>query len=89
MKSAILLITVLLTGCLGTAPIVPKFPDPPGKDAMVRCPDLKKLKEEPVLSEIAKTVNGNYGEYYTCAVRNDVWIEWYQIQKKIYEDTVK
>jgi hypothetical protein len=86
MRLAILLATVLLTGCLGTAPIVPKFPDPPGKDAFVRCPDLERLKDQALLSEIAKTINNNYGEYYTCAVRADIWIEWYQIQKKIYED---
>lgn len=89
MKYLILLSAILLTGCLGTAPIVPKFPEPPGKDAMVRCPDLNKLKDEALLSEIAKTINNNYGEYYICAVRNDVWIEWYHIQKKIFEDTMK
>lgn len=89
MRLLALLPALLLTGCLGTAPIVPKFPEPPGKDAMVPCPNLEKLKDEPVLSDVAKTINNNYGEYYICAVRNDVWIEWYQIQKKIFEDTMK
>ena len=46
MKYSILLSAILLTGCLGTAPIVPKFPEPPDKDAMVRCPDLTKIKDE-------------------------------------------
>ena len=79
-------ICLLLTGCLGTAPVVPKFPEPPGKAAMERCPDLQKLKDDPVLSDVSKTVAGNYGEYYTCAVKNDLWIEWYSTQKKIFED---
>ena len=89
MKYSIILSAILLTGCLGSAPIVPKFPDAPGRDALVRCPDLQKLKDGPVLSDVARTVNNNYGEYYACAVKSDVWIEWYQIQKKIFEDTMK
>jgi hypothetical protein len=27
----------------------------------------------------------NYTEYYTCAVKTDAWIEWYQKQKIIFE----
>lgn len=80
---------LLLTGCFGTAPVVPKFPEPPGRLAMERCPDLQKLKDDPVLSDVSKTVASNYSEYYTCAVKNDLWIEWYQIQKKIFEDITK
>lgn len=78
-------IVLLLTAC-SNVPVVPKFPDPPGKNAMQTCPDLQKLNEGPVLSDVSKTVAANYGEYYACAVKSDLWIEWYQIQKKIYED---
>lgn len=81
----ILGLCLLLVGC-GTAPVVPKFPEPPGKGAMERCPNLQKLKDDPVLTDVSKTVAANYGEYYTCAVKSDLWIEWYQIQKKIFED---
>ena len=81
-----LLPIVLLLSACGGVPIVPKFPEPPGKSAMQACPGLQKLKDGPVLSEVSKTISDNYGEYYACAVKSDLWIEWYQIQKKIYED---
>jgi hypothetical protein len=57
--------------------------------AMEKCPDLAKIKEDAALSDIAKTVNANYSEYYVCAVKLDLWIEWYQIQRKIFEDMAK
>jgi hypothetical protein len=43
------------------------------------------LKEGAKLSDVATTVTINYSTYYECAVKNDAWIEWYQIQKNIYE----
>jgi hypothetical protein len=46
---------------------------------------LKKLPDTPQLSDVAKTVTVNYSEYYTCAVKLDAWIEWYQKQKIIFE----
>jgi len=85
----ILGLCLLLVGCLGTAPVVPNFPDPPGKMAMERCPDLAKVKDDPTLSDVSKTVVANYGEYYSCAVKSDIWIEWYNIQKQIFKDLKK
>lgn len=75
----------LLVGCSTTVPVTAKFPEAPGKLATTRCSDLQKLQEDPKLSEVAKTVTGNYTEYYTCAVKVDAWIEWYNIQKEIFE----
>ena len=49
--------------------------------------DLEKLKTEAQLSDVAVTVTKNYNTYYECAVKNDAWIEWYNIQKSIYEST--
>ena len=89
MKYYVIPVFFLLTGCLGTAPVVPTFPEPPGKLAMEPCPELEQFKDEPTLSDITKTIVKNYGEYYTCAVKQDIWIEWYQMQKKIFEDLKK
>lgn len=81
---------LMLSGCLfATAPVLPKFPEPPGQNMMEKCPDLAKIKEDATLSDIAKTINANYAEYYVCAVKLDTWIEWYQIQRKIFEDMKK
>ena len=52
---------------------------------MQACPELQKLNNEAKLSDVATTVTINYSTYYECAVKNDAWIEWYQIQKNIFE----
>jgi hypothetical protein len=43
------------------------------------------LGDEAKLSDVAKTVTVNYSTYYDCAVKNDAFIEWYQVQKIIFE----
>jgi len=79
------LIFLMLHGCSTTVPVVAKFPDIPQK-LMVKCPPLDKIEEkETTLSDVTKTVTKNYNTYYECAVKDDAWIEWYQIQKKIFE----
>jgi len=51
----------------------------------VKCPQLEKLKDESKLSEVSKTITMNYSTYYECAVKLDSWIEWYQVNKIIFE----
>ena len=79
-----LILILLLTGCSTTVPVTSKFPEPP-KYSLQACPQLQLLKDGSKLSEVATTVTINYSTYYECAVKNDAWIEWYQIQKNIYE----
>jgi hypothetical protein len=52
---------------------------------MATCPDLKKLETGAKLSDIANTVTMNYSTYYECVVKTEAWIEWYSIQKNIFE----
>lgn len=81
----ILLTLAMCSGCT-TPPVIPKFPEAPTKaGAMEKCPDLKKLDEGAKLSDVAKTVTLNYSTYYECAVKSDIWIEWYQINKQNYD----
>lgn len=81
----LLMLLVMCTGCT-TPPVIPKFPEAPTKaGAMETCPDLKKLDEGAKLSDVAKTVTINYSTYYECALKTDVWIEWYQINKINYD----
>ena len=74
----------VLTGCSTTVPVTAKFPEVPNQ-LLVKCPNLEKLNDEAKLSDVAKSVTINYTSYYECAVKNDAWIEWYQIQKHIFE----
>lgn len=74
----------MLVGCSTTVPVTAKFPEIPDR-LMQKCPQLEKLGNEAKLSDISKTVTINYTTYYECAVKNDAWIEWYNIQKHIFE----
>jgi hypothetical protein len=84
MRIVALLMLLLVTGCSTTVPVTAKFPEVP-QHLMVKCPELKKLDDEPKLSEVSKTITANYTTYYECAIKNDSWIEWYNIQKNIFE----
>jgi hypothetical protein len=70
-------------GCSTTVPVTAKFPDVPER-LLVRCPQLQKLNDDAKLSEVSKTVTINYTTYYECAVKHDGFVEWYQIQKNIF-----
>ena len=78
------ILLLLLAACSTTVPVTAKFPEVPER-LLQKCPQLEKLENEAKLSDISKTVSNNYTTYYECAVKDDAWIEWYQIQKKIFE----
>ena len=82
-------LSLSLTACGTLVPVSVKFPEAPGKQAMIACPSLQKLKDDARLSDISRTVTINYSTYYECAVKTDAWIEWYQIQRHIFESVGK
>lgn len=84
MKYAILL-SLLLTGCSTVVPVKQKFPEAPNK-LLNECPQLEQLKDDPKLSDVGKTVTVNYTTYYTCAVMHNGLVEWYKIQKNIFDN---
>jgi hypothetical protein len=90
MKYLIVALALLLQACSTPVPVTAKFPEVPTR-LLEACPRLKKLDEkaEPKLSGVANVVAENYGTYYECAVKNDAWIEWYKIQKTIFEGAGK
>jgi hypothetical protein len=89
MKSLLLPVVLLLSACSTTVPVTAKFPEAPGTLVQQPCQDLKKLEEDPKLSDVAKTVTVNYSEYYLCAVKLEAWQRWYREQKTIYESLAK
>lgn len=78
------LLALLLAGCSTTVPVTAQFPELPEK-LQGRCPQLQSLADDAKLSDVAKTVTNNYSTYYDCAVKHDAIVEWYQIQKKLFE----
>ena len=79
-----LLIAVTLVGCSTTVPVTRKFPEAP-QTLIEKCPELKKLAQDAKLSDVARTVVENYTQYQHCSNKSDAWVEWYQIQKHIFE----
>jgi hypothetical protein len=80
-----LLILLLLAGCSTTVPVARKFPEIPDV-MMVTCPPLTQIKEGTTkLSEVITVVTDNYFEYHKCSDKNDLWIEWYKLQKQNFD----
>lgn len=85
MKYIIVLSTILLTGCASiSVPVKAKFPVMP-ETLLVKCPQLDQTPEDAKISDISKVIAKNYTTYYDCAVKHDAIVEWYKIQKTIYE----
>ena len=80
-----LLIAVTLVGCSTTVPVTRKFPEAP-KTLIEKCPELKKLAQDAKLSDVARTVVENYTQYQHCSNKSEAWVEWYNSQKKIFEE---
>lgn len=79
------LIVLLLTGCSTVVPVRQPFPQAP-EILQQPCKQLKLVEDNVVLSEFTKTVVQNYTEYHQCSNLLSGWQEWYQKQKKIYEE---
>jgi hypothetical protein len=85
MKYYIIALLLCLTGCTAV-PVERKFPEVPAM-LLEKCPQLKTIDTETtVFSTLTKTVVQNYTTYYECAVKHDALVDWYQIQKKIFEE---
>ena len=84
----IIVALAVMTGCSTTVPIAQKFPDVPNR-LLQKCPQLETVNDGVKLSELTKTVSVNYQTYYSCAVTTDGWIEWYAIQKAIFDKVSK
>lgn len=89
MKKLILVPLLLLSGCAlfkQPVPIVPKFPDAT-PELLKKCEDLKVVEGDKVaITELLKTVVHNYRLYYECSNKVEGWKEWYDGQKKIFEN---
>jgi hypothetical protein len=81
-----ILLAFLITACSTAVPVTQSFPQAPDM-LMEKCPELKTIQGERVtIIEFTRTVSENYTTYYQCAGRTDAWIDWYNQQKKIWEE---
>ena len=76
----------LMTACSTTVPVKRTFPVVP-QELTAMCPDLLEVPEGTTeLSGVLKVVTDNYAQYKECAIKVDLWTEWYREQKKIFDE---
>lgn len=82
----ILIIALLLSGCSTAVPVKRTFPAVP-ESLTQECPDLKLVPEGTTkLSDVLGVVSENYGQYKECQIKVDLWRDWYDKQKKIFDE---
>ena len=80
-----IVLAFLITACSTAVPVTQNFPDAPDM-LKEKCPELKTIQGEKVsIVDFTRTVSENYTTYHQCAGRTDAWIDWYNQQKKIWE----
>jgi hypothetical protein len=79
-------VTALITTGCSTAPVVAKFPGVPEK-LLEKCPQLQTIElGDTSIVDLTKIVTKNYTAYYECGTKLEGWIEWYNSQKKIFDE---
>jgi hypothetical protein len=74
----------MLSACV-SVPVERKFPNVPA-ELQQSCPALVTIDPGTTkLSTVIEAVVTNYGQYQECQVKTDAWIEWYNKQKKIFD----
>ena len=81
-----IVLAFLITACSTAVPVTQNFPQAPDM-LKEKCPELKTIQGEKIsIVDFTRVVSENYTTYYQCAARSDAWIDWYNKQKKIWED---
>ena len=84
LSKIILAMSLVLAGCSTPVPVHRTFPVMPA-ELKVECSELQQIKPEAKLSDVTKTVAENYSLYHTCKNKHTNIVEWYTIQKEIFE----
>lgn len=81
----LIIVSLLCLSACTSVPVARHFPEVP-EELKVACVDLKDTPETTKLSEVISVVVDNYMQYHECRIKTDAWIEWYNSQKKIFEE---
>ena len=79
-----LVLLLILGGCTAV-PVKRTFPAVPD-ELKAACPDLQKLKPEAKMSDVLGAVTQNYTTYHECRIKHEAWVEWYDSQRKIFDE---
>jgi ABC-type Fe3+-hydroxamate transport system substrate-binding protein len=82
----LIVLAFLITACSTAVPVTQNFPVAPDM-LKEKCPELKTIQGEKIsIVDFTKVVSENYTTYYQCAAGKEAWIDWYQQQKKTWDD---
>jgi hypothetical protein len=86
MRNLLLVSLLLLTGCATSVPVTMSFPQLP--EALDKpCERLLPLAaDKKELSDLLTNTNDNYAKAKECNAKANAWKEWYETQKKIFEE---
>ena len=86
MRNLFLASLLLLTGCATSVPVTMSFPQAP--EALTKPCDLllplETNKRE--LSDLLINTTDNYAKAKECHSKSKAWLEWYETQRKIFEE---
>lgn len=86
MNKLIILLALSLSACSTVVPVTMKFPQAP-ESLMTKTEPLEVLPaEKRELSDLIDNATTNYGKYHELEVKYKAWQEWYESQKKIFEE---
>lgn len=85
MKSLIVALCLVISGCATTVPVKQEFFNLPDELRKPCEPLLTIDTETTTLHEMMKVVVKNYMRRHECAMRLDAIIEWHDEQKKVFE----
>ena len=86
MRNLFLVSLLLLTGCATSVPVTMSFPQAPealSKPCELLLP-LDKSKRE--LTDLLENTTDNYAKAKECHAKSKAWLEWYETQRKIFEE---
>lgn len=83
MKIWIACLSVVALSACTAVPVARNFPDIP-PSLTKSCPNLLDTPQTKKLSEVLEVVTENYSLYHECQIKVDLWLEWYQQQRDIF-----
>ena len=86
MRNLLLAGLLLLTGCATSVPVTMGFPQLP--EALEKpCDRMEPLAaDKRELSDLLENTTDNYAKAKECNAKVTAWQEWYETQKKIFEE---
>lgn len=86
MKKLLLLSVIFLSACSTVVPVQQKFPELP-EPLTQTCKPLQTIEgKTTTLSNLMEIVAKNYATRHECAAQLEAILDWYNRQKKIFEE---